>query len=176
YIKYKERPLRLEIPEAPILANPNINPQEIAASDKTLVKVVRRHCVQWTNEIGQTLIALANKEISMHSPSAELVHWKDQVDTLRSLSDEYHNIRIVNGFLVLRQSEKKRAAEFSIAHCKLSAQLKVAESNVRVLRALKPSFTVDCMLKDVKDLVTPIETSNIDIYLDESGPYWIELR
>uniref|UniRef100_A0A8D8W0X1 Uncharacterized protein n=1 Tax=Cacopsylla melanoneura TaxID=428564 RepID=A0A8D8W0X1_9HEMI len=61
YLKYKERPLRLEIPEAPILASPTINPQQIAASDNTLVKIVRRHCVQWTNEIGQTLMALSNK-------------------------------------------------------------------------------------------------------------------
>ena len=32
------------------------------------------------------------------------------------------------------------------------------------------------MLHNIKDLLTPIETSNIDIYLDESGAYWIELR
>ncbi|XP_026685097.1 uncharacterized protein LOC113470666 [Diaphorina citri] len=175
FIKNKKLPPKLELPEQAVLNSTTIDVGALV-SDTELITQLRRLCVQWTNELVHALTSLANKEMSWSSPSAELVYWKDQEDTLRSLFDASSDRRIVNALKLLKRTEKQKAAEYLAAHARLTVQLKAALANVKILAVLQPYFKVDEMLGRVTELLTPIETSNIDIYLDESCAYWIELR
>ncbi|KAI5709065.1 hypothetical protein M8J76_009444 [Diaphorina citri] len=105
-------------------------------SDTELITQLRRLCVQWTNELVHALTSLANKEMSWSSPSAELVYWKDQEDTLRSLFDASSDRRIVNALKLLKRAEKQKAAEYLAAHARLTVQLKAALANVKILAVL----------------------------------------
>lgn len=60
FIKHKNQPSKLELPDHEVL---NSTQADIAAlaSDPDIVKQLRRLCVQWTNELVQTLTYLANR-------------------------------------------------------------------------------------------------------------------
>ncbi|KAI5707831.1 hypothetical protein M8J77_010794 [Diaphorina citri] len=163
FIKNKKLPPKLELPEQAVLNSTTIDigalvsdtelitqlrrlcvqwTNELVHALTSLANKLRRLCVQWTNELVHALTSLANKEMSWSSPSAELVYWKDQEDTLRSLFDASSDRRIVNALKLLKRAEKQKAAEYLAAHARLTVQLKAALANVKILAVLQPYFKV----------------------------------